>query len=81
MFQVFQGTNSSSGFGGRTLLKEDGEGEEEEEAECTSLAGEAVSGLVEQTEVADLPDQQTSGNDPISHHILLMKSTRLLLAK
>merc|ERR1719500_1948362 len=59
--------NISSGFGGRTLLKEDGAGDEEEDAQCTSLASvvsvaslaslardTAVCGLVEQTEVPDL---------------------------
>ena len=87
--------NISSGFGGRTLLKEDGAGDkEEEDAQCTSLARDTVSlaslasmardtavcGLVEQTEVPDLPDQQASGNGTMSQiHILFMKSKRLLL--
>ena len=83
--------NISSGFGGRTLLKENGAGDNKEEAQCTSLAGGTVSlaslardtavcGLVEQTEVPDLPDQQASGNGTMSQiHILFMKSKRLLL--
>ena len=87
--------NISSGFGGRTLLKEDGAGDnKEEDAQCTSMARDtvslassvslardtAVSGLVEQTEVPDLPDQQTSGNGTMPQiHILFMKSKRLLL--
>merc|ERR1719500_814629 len=33
--------NISSGFGGRTLLKEDGD--KEEEAQCTSMARDTVS--------------------------------------
>ena len=72
-------------------MKEDGAGDKEEEAQCTSMARDTVSlasmardtavcGLVEQTEVPDLPDQQASGNGTMSQiHILFMKSKRLLL--
>ena len=89
---VSDGENISSGFGGRTLLKEDGAGDnKEEDVQCTSMARDTVSlasmardtavcGLVEQTEVPDLPDQQASGNGTMSQiHILFMKSKRLLL--
>ena len=91
---VSDAVNASSGFGGRTVLKDD-EGDDKEEAKSilardTELVSsgptveqtesdrgvvEQDSGVVGQTEdmvTPDLPNQDTSGNDPMSqiHYIL-----------
>ena len=59
---------ASSGFEGRTLLKDKDDGDEKTKAKST-LARDTDSGVVEQIEdmvTPDLPNQETSGNDLMS---------------